>query len=66
MKKVTVTDERIFRVFKAFERKNNSRTDLRTFHALLSEKGCQYRELDAENLILSLKRVHYRCKSQDN
>ena len=50
MKKVTVTDERIFRVCKAFERKNNSRTDLRTFHALLSEKGSQYREEDAGTL----------------
>ena len=35
--------------------KNNSRTDLRTSHAQLLEKGCQYREEDYENKNLSLK-----------
>ena len=51
--KFTVTDEQIFRVYEAFDRKNNSHTDLRTSHAQLSEKGCQYREGDSENKILS-------------
>ena len=33
--------------------KNNSHTDWRTSHAQLSEKGCQYREEDYKNKILS-------------
>ena len=33
--------------------KNNSHTNLRTSDAQLSEKGCQYREEDYENKILS-------------
>ena len=33
MKKFTVTNETIFRVYKAFNRKNNSHADLGTFHA---------------------------------
>ena len=36
-----------------FTVKNNSHTDWRTSHAQLSEKGCQYREEDYENKILS-------------
>ena len=39
-----VTDEKIFRVYNALAVKSNSHTDLRTFHAQLSEKGCQYRK----------------------
>ena len=35
--------------------KNNSHADLRTSHAKRSEKGCQYREEDSENKILSQK-----------
>ena len=53
MKKITVTDEKIFRVYKAFDRKKISHTDWRTSHAQLSVKGCQYREEDYENKILS-------------
>ena len=53
MKKFTVTNEKIFRVYKAFDRKKISHTDLRTFHAQLSKKGCQNREDDYENKILS-------------
>ena len=33
MKKFTVTNEKIFRVYKAFELKNNSHADLMTSHA---------------------------------
>ena len=33
--------------------KNNSHMDLKTSHAQLSEKGCQYREEDYENKSLS-------------
>ena len=33
--------------------KNNSHTDLRTFHTQHLEKSCQYREVDYENIILS-------------
>ena len=50
--KISVTDENIFRVCKAFDRKNNSHTDLRTSHAQLSEEFCQYREEDSESKIL--------------
>ena len=39
MKKFTVTDEKIFHVF---YHKNSSHMNLRTSHAQLSEKGCQY------------------------
>ena len=35
--------------------KNNSHTDRRTSHAQFSEKGCQYREEDYENKVLSQK-----------
>ena len=38
MKKFRVTDAKAFRVYKAFDRKNNSCTDLRTPHAQLSGK----------------------------
>ena len=47
MKKFTVTDEKIFRVYKAFDRENNSHADLRTSHAQFLEKDCQYREEDS-------------------
>ena len=53
MKELTVTNEKIFRVCKAFTVKNNSHTDLRTSYVHLSEKGNQYREEDYENKILS-------------
>ena len=33
--------------------KSNSHTDLRTSHAQLSEKGCQYGEEDREHKLLS-------------
>ena len=33
--------------------KNNSHADLRTSHTQRSGKGCQYREEDSENKILS-------------
>ena len=59
MKKFIVTDEKLSRVYKAPDRKNNSHTDLRTFHAQLSEKGCQYREEDFEKKFV-IKSVHYR------
>ena len=53
MKKITVTDEKIFRVHKAFDRKNNSH-GLDDFPpTAVSEKGCQYREEDYENKVLS-------------
>ena len=32
--------------------KNNSHTDMRTSHAKLLEKGCQYGEGDSKNKIL--------------
>ena len=44
MKKFTVTDEKIFHVYKAFDRKNNSHADMRTSHVQLLEKGCQHGE----------------------
>ena len=53
MKKFSVIGENIFCFYKAFDRKNDSHTDLRTSQAQLSEKGCQYREEDSENKILS-------------
>ena len=53
MKKITVTDEKIFHVHKAFDHKNNSHADLRTSHAHLSEKGCQCSEKDSKNKVLS-------------
>ena len=52
MKKFTVTDE-IFLVYKAFDRKSSSHTDLRTSHAQLSGKGYQHREEDSGNKLLS-------------
>ena len=55
LKKFTVTDEKIFRVYKAFDRKNNSHANLRTSLAQFSGKIWQYREEDSENKILSLK-----------
>ena len=52
-KKFTVTDEKIFHVYKSLNHKNNSHADLRTFHAQFLEKDCEYKEEDAENKILS-------------
>ena len=51
--KITVIDEKIFRVYEAFDHKNSSHADLRTSHAQLSEKGSQYKEEESENKILS-------------
>ena len=53
MKKIAVSDEKIFRVFRAFDRKNNSHVDMRTSHAQRLEKGCQHGEEDSKNKILS-------------
>ena len=47
MKKITVTGEKIFRVYKAFDR-NNSNAYLGTSHSQVSKKGCQYREEDSK------------------
>ena len=49
MKKFTVTDEKYSVSIRFLTVKNNSHTDLRTSHAQLSEKDCQYREEDSEN-----------------
>ena len=51
MKKIT--NEKMFRVYKAFTVKDNIHTNLRTSHAQFSGKGSQYREEDSENKILS-------------
>ena len=53
MKKIAVTDEKIFRVYKAFDRKNNSHMDTRTSHAQLLEKEFQHGEGDSKNKSLS-------------
>ena len=53
MKKIAVTDEKIFHVFYAFDHKNNSHADMRTSHAQLLEKDCQHGEQDSKNKILS-------------
>ena len=45
--------EKIFHVYKVFDRKNNSHADMRTSHAQLVEKGCQHGEEDSRNKILS-------------
>ena len=52
MKKFAVTDETIFHVYEAFDRKNNSHSDMRTSQAQLLEKGCQHGEEDSKNEIL--------------
>ena len=53
MKKIAVTDEKIFHVCKAFDRKLNSHADMRTSDAQLLQKGCQHGEDDSKNKILS-------------
>ena len=53
MKKFAATDEKIFLVYKAFDRKNNSHADMRTSYAQLLEKGFQHVEEDSKNKILS-------------
>ena len=53
MKKFAVTNEKIFHVYKAFDRRNNSHADMRTSQAQLLEKGCQHGEQDFKNKILS-------------
>ena len=53
MKKFAVTNENIIHVYKAFDHKNNSPADMRTSHAQLLVKGCQHREKDSKNKILS-------------
>ena len=50
MKKMTDTDKKYFMLLTT---KNISHTDLRTSDAQLLGKGCQYREEDSENKILS-------------
>ena len=55
MKKIAVTDEKIFHVCKAFDLKNNSHADMRTSHPQLSGKSCQHGEDDPKNKILSQK-----------
>ena len=52
MKKFAVTDEKIFHVYKAFDRKKISHAGMRTSHAQLLEKGCQHGEEDSKNKIL--------------
>ena len=49
MEKITVTDEKIFRLLTT---EYNSHTDFSTSHAQLSGKGCQYKEEDSGNKIL--------------
>ena len=66
MTKFVVADEKVFHVCKAFDRKNDSRTDLRTCHAQLLEKGCQYREEDSRNKKIVIRSVQYHRKSQDS
>ena len=53
MKTFIAMGEKIFRVHKAFHPESKSHTDLRTSQRQLSGKGCQYREEDSENKILS-------------
>ena len=49
MKEIVVTDQKIFRVYQAFDRKkNNSHADMRTSHAQLLEKGFQHGEEDSK------------------
>ena len=55
MEKFAVTDEKIFRVYKAFDCKNNSHADMRTPDAQLLQKGFQRGEEDSKNKILSQK-----------
>ena len=47
MKKIAVTNEKIFHVYEAFDRKNNSHADMRTSHGQLLEKGFQHEEEDS-------------------
>ena len=49
MKKFAGTDEKIFHVYKAFDRKNNSHADMGTSHAQLLEKGCQHGNKNSKN-----------------
>ena len=54
MKKLAVTDEKIFHIYKAFDHKlNNSHADMRTSHAQRLEKGFQHGEEESKNNILS-------------
>ena len=53
MKNFAVTNEKIFRVYKSFDLKNNSHADMRTSHAHLLEKSFQHGEEDSKNKILS-------------
>ena len=49
MKKLTVTDEKIFRVWKAFDRKNIKQScGFEKFPRTVFGKDCQYREEDSE------------------
>ena len=53
MKKITVTDENYSESIRLLTVTNDSYTDLRPSQAGLWEQGCQYREEDYKNKILS-------------
>ena len=53
MKKIAVTNEKVFHAYKAFDLKNNNHVDMRTSHAQLLKKGCQHGEENSKNKILS-------------
>ena len=55
MKKIAVTNQKIFHVYKAFDRKNDSHADMKTSDAQLLGKGCQHGEENSKNKILSQK-----------
>ena len=46
MKQFAVTDEKIFHVYKAFDRKSDSHADMRTSQAQRLGKGCQHERKD--------------------
>ena len=52
MKKIIVTNEKIFVSIRLLTVKDNSHTDLRTSHAQFLGRGSQYREKDSKNKIL--------------
>ena len=53
MKIFFVTDEKIFHVYEAYGRKNNTNVDMRTSHAQLLGKNRQHQEENSKNKILS-------------
>ena len=52
-KKLQLQMKKYFVSIRLLTIQNDSHTDLRTSRALLTEKGCQYREKDSKNKILS-------------